>query len=372
MLCKKCGSQIDDTFVYCPVCGKKQAKTAVPKPLRRANGLGTVYKLSDRRRRRPWVAAINKRIVGYYQERSDALRALEGVVVNGMPDGYNDTLQDVYQRWKDAHYRDLTDKGREGYELAWKRLSSLYDRKMRTIKTIDFQQIVDTAMLKSSTNQNPKPLSRSGKEKIKQLCSQLCKQAMQDEIINRNFGEYIKLERGEKKEKGIFTAEDIVKLRRDDSRTARIILTLIYTGFRINELFSVRLRDVHLDDNYIMGGKKTEAGRDRIVPINQLIRPYIDEWCRRDNEYLVTTTTGKQINDKNFRSREYYPLLEKLGIERKNPHCTRHTFATMMSGAGVAPETLKKIIGHAKFSTTAEIYIHKDLSELQEAIDKIC
>lgn len=342
-----------------------------PKPLRRANGLGTVYKLSGRRRR-PWVAAINKRVIGYYEERTEALRALEGVVVNGFPDGYNDTLQDVYERWKDAHYRDLTAKGREGYEIAWKRLSPIYGRKMRSIKTIDFQKIIDAAVLKSSDPANPKPLSRSGKEKIRQLCSQLCKQAMQDEIINRNFGEYIKLEREEKKEKEVFNTSDIEKLKKDDGQTARIILTLIYTGFRINELFSVLKNDVHLEENYIVGGEKTEAGRNRIVPINQLIRPYIENWCQSENEYLITTVTGKQINDKNFRNREYYPLLERLGIERKNPHCTRHTFATMMSSAGVAPEVLQKIIGHAKFSTTAEIYIHKDIAELQDAINKIC
>ncbi len=371
MLCKKCGQEIDNTFVYCPLCGKKQMKTTGPKPLRRANGLGTVYKLSGRRKR-PWVAAINKRIVGYYEERTEALRALEAVVVNGFPDGYNDTLQDIYQRWKDAHYRDLTVKGREGYEIAWKRLSPLYGRKMRSIKTVDFQRIVDTAMTKATDPEKARPLSRSGKEKIKQLCSQLCKQAMQDEIINRNFGEFIKLEREEKKEKEIFTTAEIERLKENDSKTARIILTLIYTGFRINELFEIRREDVHLEENYIVGGKKTEAGRNRIVPINASIRPYIEDWHKSVNLYLVTSTTGKQIDDKNFRNREYYPLLEQLNIKRKNPHCTRHTFATMMSSAGVAPEVLQKIIGHAKFSTTAEIYIHKDISELQEAISKIC
>lgn len=32
---------------------------------------------------------------------------------------FNDTLEQVYARWKDVHFRDLTDKEKEGYLIAW-------------------------------------------------------------------------------------------------------------------------------------------------------------------------------------------------------------------------------------------------------------
>lgn len=367
MKCKKCQKEIEDNCIYCKWCGKKQTKTAAPKALKRANGAGTVYKLSGRRKR-PWVAAINKVVIGYYSEKTEAFNALELVKSKGVPDGYNDTLEDVYERWKQSHFRDIGIKGQESYIIAWRRLEPIHNKKVRMIKTVDFQEIIDNAM--ALTNP-PKPLSRSGKEKIKQLCSQLCKQAIQDEIINRNYGEFIKLEKEEKAEKEIFTQKEIEILFQNDSEAARIICTLIYTGFRINELFSIKRSDVYLTDNYMIGGEKTTAGKDRIVPINKRIRPFIENWYKNGNKYLISNSEGNQKNANNFRNREYYPLLEQLNIPKKNPHCTRHTFASLMSAAGVRPEVLQKIIGHANFSTTANIYIHNDMEELQKAMEMI-
>ena len=53
------------------MCGKKQVPEK-RKALKRANGTGTVYKLSGRRSR-PWVAAKNRVIIGYYPKKTDAL-----------------------------------------------------------------------------------------------------------------------------------------------------------------------------------------------------------------------------------------------------------------------------------------------------------
>ena len=53
------------------------------------------------------------------------------------------------------------------------------------------------------------------------------------------------------------------------------------------------------------------------------------------------------------------------------PHDCRHTFATLMSNAGADKISLQKIIGHANYATTANIYTHKDVTELKKAISKI-
>ena len=42
-----------------------------------------------------------------------------------------------------------------------------------------------------------------------------------------------------------------------------------------------------------------------------------------------------------------------------------------MSNARVQPEVLQKIIGHADYSTTANIYIHEDLERLKKAVNLI-
>lgn len=72
----------------------------------------------------------------------------------------------------------------------------------------------------------------------------------------------------------------------------------------------------------------------------------------------------------NFRRRNYYPLLDRLGIERKTPHSTRHTYASRARKSGMPPEILQKILGHTDYSTTANIYVHTDIEELIKAVEK--
>lgn len=62
MQCVKCKKEIPEESVFCLYCGKKQS--AEPrKAMKRANGMGSVYKLSGRRER-PWAAAKGKAIIG--------------------------------------------------------------------------------------------------------------------------------------------------------------------------------------------------------------------------------------------------------------------------------------------------------------------
>lgn len=55
MKCQRtaCGRDIPEDALYCPYCGKKQQRTAAPKPRKRANGRGSVY-----RRGRTWIAQV--------------------------------------------------------------------------------------------------------------------------------------------------------------------------------------------------------------------------------------------------------------------------------------------------------------------------
>ena len=168
--------------------------------------------------------------------------------------------------------------------------------------------------------------------------------------------------------KETFTDAEISKLEADGSDTAKIILMLIYTGMRIGELFSLPAKDYHKD--YVVGGEKTEAGRNRIIPIRTEGIPYFAYFANKaTGPLLISGYAGEKI-PANFRRRDYYPLLEKLKIQRKTPHSTRHTYASWARKAGIAPETLQRILGHANYSTTANIYVHTSAEELVQAVKK--
>lgn len=374
MNCKKCSKEIPDNSLYCPWCGKKQ--TAEPKKNKKnANGMGSVYKLRGRKSR-PWAAMITvnkKRIyIGTYSTETEAKKALVSAQVNGVSEKNTYTVKSLYDEWANIHFRELSASGVQGYKTAWNYMEPIKNLKVRNIRTSHLQKCIDLCAEK---------YSRAQCEKIKQLASQLCKKAMEYDLLNKNYAQFLSLPKAQQKERNIFSSAEIKKLKDNDvDETAKIILTLIYTGFRPNELFSVTIDNVFLSKGYIIGGSKTDAGIDRRVPIHSDIMPYIKEWYNQRtggnkvvslNRYLIENQSGGKMNLKNFRSRRFYPFLIELGIlklpagetgfskdnpPRLTPYSTRHTFASLASGAGVKPEILQQIMGHEDYATTVNYY----------------
>lgn len=356
MQCKKCGRELPDGSAFCNWCGTKQAAPEKRKALKRANGTGTAYKLSGRRKR-PWVAAMNRIVIGYYPTKTAALEALGRLSGKTLTDRYNMTFAEVFQAWSEEHYKEITDAGRASYNRAFDVFAPLHKKQFRALRTADFQAVLDPYMGQS----------HSTVSKHKQLITQMSDWAVREELITTNFASFVRLPENVKKEKEIFSDADVAKLEADGTEAAQIVLMLIYTGMRIGELFTLPLADFH--GTYVVGGEKTDAGRNRVIPIRPEGREYFSRFAQKASGPLLLSGYSGQRVPNNFRKRDYYPLLDKLGIERKTPHATRHTYASRARKDGMPPEILQKILGHADYNTTANIYVHTDIEELLRAVE---
>ncbi|MCI5842625.1 MAG: tyrosine-type recombinase/integrase [Clostridiales bacterium] len=367
MTCPKCKKEIPKDAVLCCYCGKKLAEIE-RRARKRPNGAGTVYKLKGRRSK-PWVAARKGVILGLYATKAEAQYKLDSTAGKPIGDGINLTMEEIHTLWWAEHQRDISADTVEAYEMTWKLFDQLKAKKFRNIRTDDVQELID--------HQVRQERSRSQCEKIRTLYSQLCKYAIKKDIIDRNYAEFLRLPKQKKKQRLTFTPDDI-KLIKEESgtnETAKLVMILIYTGLRINELLMLPMSGVDLEHSIIIGGEKTAAGRDRTVPI----LPEIYD----DVAYFYRKSPGRQLIDgydgnrdaHNFRNRDFVPLLERLGIRTADrpftPHCCRYTFATMAATAGLDPEALKRILGHSKYETTSDIYIQDDTDYLISEMKKI-
>lgn len=303
------------------------------------------------------MASKNREVIGYYETKTAATEALNRLAGRSLDERYNMTFEEVFEAWKLEHYKELTKSGRSQYDISFQVFSPLHKKKFREIRTADFQAAIDPHMKKT----------HSTVSKYKQLITQMSKWAIREELITTNFASFVKLPENVKKEKEIFSNADIKKLEEDGSEASKIVLMLIYTGMRIGELFSLPLDDYH--ETYVVGGEKTAAGRNRVIPIRPEGRGYFAYFANQaDGPLLLSGYTGQRVPN-NFRKRDYYPLLDRLGIERRTPHATRHTYASRARKDGMPPEILQKILGHADYSTTANIYVHTDIEELVRAVE---
>lgn len=338
------------------------------------NGFGSVYKLPGNRRK-PWVAKKTtgwdengKQLyytIGYFETRSKAMTALVEYNKNPIAERRDITLGELYEEWSKDRYPKISPKTVESYKAAWNHLLILKEERFKDIKTSHIQKVInDMAEIKK--------LSHSSCHKVKVLAGLLYQYALADDIVDKNYAEFVNLPPSDTKEKEIFTDFEIgsiANLAKTD-KWAKAVLILIYTGMRIGELLNHTKFTVDIENMLFLGGNKTEAGKKKIIPVHLKIQECVMYWYAQGGSYFISRNSTK-IKVDYFRKYLYYPTLEKAGVRKLTPHSTRHTFANLMNRAGVDKTYQQKLIGHANYSTTANIYTHPDIEELRKAIGMI-
>lgn len=355
MVCIKCQKAIPEDGLYCPYCGKKQ-QSQKRKKKKRVNGSGSVCRKPGNRSK-PWEAQKAGVYIGAYATKYEAEQALLRLADLPISETLNLTFEQVYNRWKPIHARSLTESGVSGYEFAYNHCQPLYSKVFRRLRASDFQQII--------MDMEEQGLSKSSCEKAVQLFGQLSKWAIQEEICHTNYAKFVTVSAPQKSTKVPFTAAQIQAIQSSPHPAAKLAIIMISTGCRPNELFSAAT--LASAKTYFISGSKTEAGRNRIIPVAPIGLPAYQSLradalaasCPR----LIDAYKGNRIY-RNFYKRDWKELMESLGIENMSPYNCRHTYATLAVQSGLKPEILQKILGHADYNTTVGVYAHLDKEEI--------
>lgn len=151
---------------------------------------------------------------------------------------------------------------------------------------------------------------------------------------------------------------------------ARTIIILFYeTGMRLSELIGLDVDDVNFIKKEI---KITGKGnKQRIVPFGDELKNALSEYLALRAQRVMAKSGALLLADKGGRMspaqvREIVKenLARVCSLKKKSPHVLRHTFATAMLNHGAGIESLKRLLGHAKLSTT-EIYTHTTFEQLK-------
>ena len=142
---------------------------------------------------------------------------------------------------------------------------------------------------------------------------------------------------------------------------------------------NIKISDVDLLNGTITGGVKTDAGKNRIVPIHSRIAHFVEEKyteaVSNGSQYLFNYTDSKQnyrpFVYKGYR-RQLDNLLEKYNLNPAHrPHDPRKHFVTMAKHYNVDEYAIKYIVGHAITDITERIYTKRELIWLKTEIEKI-
>ena len=277
MNCLKCGKLIQDDAIYCPYCGKKAAEST-RKPKQRGNGQGYAYKTPNGK----WtgVATVykNERRTmkkGGFPSKAAALSycsIMRSMLMEEEPKLEPKTLKQIYDEWEPWYEPRV--KSMAGYKAAFAHFSALHERLIDTISAGELQSCMDDFKQGKRTHQM-----------MKVTAGLIWGYAFDRKYVERKITENLYTGKGTSIKRKPIDSDEVEEIRKaiGKYRYAEYIYCLCYLGYRPGEMLELRKDQLHHDEKkdiwYLIEGKKTEAGEDRIVTIPDRILPFILNRC---------------------------------------------------------------------------------------------
>lgn len=164
-----------------------------------------------------------------------------------------------------------------------------------------------------------------------------------------------------------------------DTRNKAIILLLFKTGIRINELTSLDVDDVNLEEQSIKL-KMTPKRSNRLVYFDNETADVLARWLRSrktwnsESPALFLSNERRRIDSSTIQKMvkkcaarvELHDTNSDRMEDHFSPHCCRHWFTTHLRRAGMPREFIQELRGDVR-KEAIDIYDHIDHKELKES-----
>lgn len=402
--CPECELQVSDKALVCPHCGYPLTEKAKRKPKtknkrrRLPNGFGQISEIKGRNLRKPFRAMItvgkdlNGRPIckplkpeSYFETYNDAYLAL--VEYNKDPGTVHSDIKmsELYERWSEEYLTRYTSKETaRSIAGCWAYCSSIYNMKVMDVRARHLKDCIDNGQIVVRDGiHTPSP---AWKVKIKTMFNNMFDYALEYEMTDKNYAKLFKLKDDEKPQSHVghidFTDNEMELLwANKDMPFVDMILIECYSGWRPQELCSLKLENINLEEGWMRGGMKTEAGTDRIVPIHprvfDMVKKRYDESKELGSVYLFSYFKYNNIRDlKGVTYGKYQQgftdVKTKLNLNPNHkPHDCRVQFVTQAKKYNVDEWVIKRVIGHAIADVTERVYTKRDIEWLRSEVEKI-
>ncbi len=305
--------------------------------MKNPNKYGTVTKLSGNRRR-PWIVREGQtgkqKPIGYTTTREEGLILL--AQYNKQPwdiDTNKITLQQLYDLWLEKRITKLGISNQKVLKAAYNHCKIFANMRYNTIKSYQMQDCIDSCGLSYAT-QNA----------IKNLWGHLDKFAMELDIITKCYSDLLISSPIPETKKQIFTDDEIALLWQNQfTPWVDSILFLLYTGFRISEMLDLKIDNIDMTAQTITGGTKTEAGKNRIVPIHSKILHIVQHRIEQSQNGYLFENNGKKLTT--YYRHFFNNIMSQFNMNHTVHEC-RHTFRSRLDSAGANKVCIDRMMGH--------------------------
>lgn len=364
--CPECELQISDKAISCPHCGLPMGSKRPSNPKkshkRLPNGFGQISLITSKPLRNPYRAMVTVgrnsngrpvcrllKPVCYFPTYNAAYEALVEYNKNPYDLDSSITIEELYEKWSVEYFKKITESSKRTITAAWAYCDPIKHMQVKSVRSRHIKGLMDNEKISINT-----------RNRMKSMFNLMLDYAVEYEICDKNYARDFNIA-----EKPInvnhisYTDEEMdVLWDNQDNDIVSIMLIQCYSGLRPSELFSLQF---DWEQNIMIGGSKTEAGKNRIVPIH----PKIYELAKKRESLLNSLTYDAYF-------KKYKATIKALKLDSKHkPHDGRKTFITLAKKYNVDEYAIKRLVGHAIDDITEKVYTDRDIDWLRTEIDRI-
>ena len=260
--------------------------------------------------------------------------------------------------------------------------------KLDKITSRHIQQFINDLALNGKSLKNGRPLSRKTAVHHLSFISDVFSYAVKMEMLTDNPCRRVTVPKGEKKEKDIYTLEEVAhlfQLLENAPLKYRTFFTLaIYSGFRRGEMLGLEWKDIDFENNIISVKRTSNYTSERGIYTDTTktkrskrvlkISPYImnilrelkdeqdEEALRLGDKWVESDRLFVKWNGEPMNNQTPYGWLKEFCEKNDMPfygiHSFRHFAASALISSGLDVTTVSGALGHCNSGTTLNIYSH--------------
>lgn len=250
-------------------------------------------------------------------------------------------------------------------------LPAFNDKPFAEITPMDFQYFLNARAY----------LSKKYLTNMKKFFGMICKDAIEDKVVESNPAEsrkiYIpsdKVTVREALERWEFEdiASNIHVLKKDDEV---LMALLMYTGMRLGEVLGLMWEDIDFENDLIrvkrnvthptnqphIGTTKTSNGL-RTIPLIGKLKEILEP--QKGSGFILG---GDTPYSKMQHRRAWERITKQMELHGATAHIFRHTYLTMLAATGVDVKTIQAIAGHGDIQITMNRYVHPVNENIKKA-----
>ena len=328
-----------------------------------------------------YLDSIKGQMITHYHRLSEANEVVTAAMVRDAflgTDVKSNTLLTVFEEFNDRQEKligiDLAQSTFNKYDLTYRRLKEFLKVKMRKndimLSLVDRNFVMDfEAWLKTEYK-----LDTNSSEKLMRIFKRITTMCFKNGQMPKDpFCDH-KLKKV-KKDRGYLTKselEKIIEFKPDSKRLEKvrdIFLFCCFTGFDYSTTAALTDKNLIADDDGSLWVEthRVKTGIASKVKLLDIPLSIIKKYeLKRDGNYLLPVMSNAKYN---LYLKEIASICE---IEKNvTSHLARHTFATTVTYAnGVSIESISKMLGHTKISTT-QIYARIVDKTISDEMDKL-